>query len=125
MVQLVNLTPHGIAVQAGDDGNVVTIPPSGNVARVSSDARDSGLLFVDGTLAVPTQVTTFGQVIDLPTYDPEGDVVYVVSGMVLSALREQGSTRCDVVAPATGPQDGAIRNEKGHIVAVTKFNALI
>jgi hypothetical protein len=31
--------------------------------------------------------------------------------------------RTDVFAPATGPKDGAIRNDKGHVVAVTALKA--
>ena len=122
-IQLVNLTPHAISVRAG--GDTVTVPPSGNVARVSTSAKEAGVLFIGTGSPVPVQVTTFGQVEGLPEMDPEAGVVYVVSGMVLSALREQGIVRGDVVAPATGPNDGAIRNEKGHIVAITGFNALI
>jgi hypothetical protein len=58
--------------------------------------------------------TVKGAVDGLP--EPQDGVIFVVSGMVLDAL---GSTRPDVVAPDTGAD--AIRNEKGHIVAVMGF----
>jgi hypothetical protein len=45
-----------------------------------------------------------------------GDI-YIVSAMVLAEVKKLG--RLDFVAPDTG--SGAIRNEKGQIVAVTGF----
>jgi len=115
---LINLTPHPITIK--QDKISVAIEPSGKVARVATVATPSR---INGYMSVIVQAVSFGEVIDLPE-EKEG-AYYVVSGMVLSALREQGSQRIDVVAPATGPNDGAIRDKNGHIVAVTKFNALI
>ena len=45
----------------------------------------------------------------------------MVSGFVLAHPSVAG--RSDVVGPGTGPADGAIRNEKGQIVAVTRLIA--
>ncbi len=105
-----NLTPHAIVIRPilGDD---VTIHASGTVARVSSTPgkiaqRDD--LFVGCRVAGPT---TYGEVEGLP--EPADGVVYLVSAMVLVRL----SGRTDVFAPDTGA--GAIRNDKGQIVAVT------
>ena len=41
-----------------------------------------------------------------------------MSALVGSAL---GGARPDVLCPGTGPADGAVRNDKGHIVAVTRL----
>ena len=41
--------------------------------------------------------------------------------MVGAALKEKGLVRPDVLVPGTGPADGAIRNEKNHIIAVTRL----
>ena len=46
--------------------------------------------------------------------EPIEDTFFIVSAMVLSAL---AGTRQDVVAPRT--DNTAIRNEAGHIIAVT------
>ncbi|RME25645.1 MAG: hypothetical protein D6800_07370, partial [Candidatus Zixiibacteriota bacterium] len=54
-----------------------------------------------------------GDVEGLP--DPQDGTVYLVSSMVLSAVRG----RRDVVAPDTGPT--AIRDETGRITAVTRL----
>ena len=96
----VNLTSHPIVL---NDGR--TFPSSGVVARVSSIHSE----FVDDLCR-----QEFGQVENLP--DPQEEVRYIVSAMVLSACEG----RIDVVAPATGHPD-AKRNEKGHILSVPGF----
>jgi len=109
VVSFVNLTPHAI-VMRGSDGVDVTIAPSGAVARVS-ELQTVAVRMFNG---IPVLARTgFGPVLDLP--QPQEGVVFVVSGMVL----EKVIGREDVIAPATGPSDGAVRNEKGHIIAVT------
>jgi hypothetical protein len=112
---IVNLTPHAIALQ-GADGEITTIPPSGQVARVATTTAMTGYTVA----GLPVQITAAGAVTGLPA--PANGTVYLVSGMVLAALA--GTGRCDVVAPATGPNDGAIRNDQGHIVAVTRLNGV-
>ena len=107
----VNLTPHSIFVTIHPDfldDRGIEYPASGMVARVAA-------IRVEGPLCGPHRVVrqSFGSVEGLP--DPVAGVVYIVSGMVLSAL--EGS-RPDVVAPDTGPD--AIR-ENGQIKAVRGF----
>ncbi len=101
-MKYVNLTPHAIAVTHGK-----TYEPAGSIARVTASFSEFNS---DG---ICEQV--FGDVQNLP--DPEEGVAYIVSGMVLSALK---GSRMDVVAPATGHPD-TVRNEKGHIVSVPGF----
>ena len=110
MAKLVNLTPHDIVVRKAD-GDLM-VPPSGLVARVTTSQEVVG--DIDG---VPIVRTIFGEVQGLP--DPELDTVYIVSSLVLGALK---GSRSDVVSPDTGPT--AIRNEAGQIVAVTRFQVL-
>lgn len=117
---IVNLTPHSITIH--DGGNAVTLPPSGTVARVATSSIEMHRIDAGHGVSAVLQMTTFGQVVDLP--EPKKDTLLIVSGLVLSALREQGSERQDVIAPATGPKDGAIRDEAGCITGVTRFNAL-
>jgi hypothetical protein len=61
--------------------------------------------------------TTFGEVTGLPA--PQAGMFFIVSGMVGAALAGRG--RADVFVPGTGPNDGALRNEQGHIIAVTRL----
>lgn len=119
MGQIVNLTPHPIRLRAAN-GAETEVPPSGTVARVASrpawDARA-----VPG-LPVPVQgAPQWGTIEGLPA--PRDGAVYLVSALVLEAVRASGAHRPDVMAPATGPQDGAVRDDAGRIVAVTRLTA--
>lgn len=112
---LKNLTPHPIVIRRAD-GSDLTIAPCGVVPRVVSASIDAAPILGD----IPVSIDLPGTVADLP--DAVDGVALIVSGMVLAALA--GSGRRDVFAPGTGPADGAIRNDKGHIVAVTRLKAV-
>lgn len=116
----VNLTQHEVVFRTATEGDLA-LQPSGTVARV--DTHVTPLRTVGGMLL---RAKTLGQATGLP--DPDGVRVFVVSGVVLEALRQAGSTRTDVVAPATGPNDGAVRSTegptKGQVVAVTQLDGL-
>lgn len=104
----INLTPHTLVIRTpqGD----LEIDPSGIVARVAVAQK-----VVRQLGAIPIVENTFGDVEGLPA--PQGENIYLVSAMVLSAV----AGRTDVFAPDTGST--AIRNDKGHIVAVTRLVA--
>ena len=111
-MNFVNLTPHPIVVRM-NDGTDVTFPPSGKIARVD----EMPTTVVGDINGIPIMArTVFGQVIDLP--DPVEGIGYIVSGLVAGVVY-----RADVFAPATGPKDGAVRNDKGHIIAVVALKA--
>ena len=102
---MLNLTPHPITLRM-PDGQDVILPPSGTVARVSMDE------VVVGTVAgLPLIRRRPGPVIGLP----DGDQPCIVSSMALSAL----AGAVNVYAPDTGPT--AIRDDHGHVVAVTRL----
>ena len=94
MTNFVNLTPHELSIHTEE--GVVTLPPSGSVARVST--TETPAPSVGG---IPTTITTLGEVTGLPDETP--GVVVVVSGMVASA-----APREDVMSP--GP---LVRDESG------------
>ena len=108
---MLNLTPHAITLRspAGD----VTFPPSGQVARVTTMATDTGLK-VAGVRVIRNQ---YGPVTGLVRDEAGVPVPQIVSGMVLAAL-PPGTP--NVYAPATGAT--AIR-ENGQVVAVTELVA--
>jgi hypothetical protein len=112
---LVNLTPHPIGLSV--DGVVTTIPTSGTIARVSSTPGEQCGTLHGVPLFLPP---TFGQIEGLPPMQ-EG-TVFIVSLLVASALQSAALFRPDVVCPGTGPQDGAVRDEQGRILAVTRLN---
>ena len=107
---IVNLTPHPLTLKSAS-GEVV-LPPSGTVARVT--ASPGPVKAVEG-FPVPCHAPdTFGAVEGLPA--PVEGTFYVVSALVGAA-----APRSDVLTPGTGPNDNPIRNEKGHVVAVTRL----
>lgn len=105
--EFVGLVPHAIVVRPAEGPDIV-IPASGTIARVAMVPTQIGTL-----AGVPVVATEPGPVTGLP--EPRDGVVYVVSGMVRSAL----AGRPDVVAPDTGAT--AIRDAGGQIVAVRGF----
>lgn len=117
---VINLTPHAIST-ADVGGNIVnTYPASGTVARCAPPKAVPADLVIDG-ISVVDAAATPGPVVDLP--DPVDGVVYIVSGVVAGHPSVVGRT--DVVAPGTGPDDNAVRNDKGHIVAVRRFRRTV
>ena len=108
---ITNLTPHAITLRAPD--GVETTLPSEGVARVSARPGELTECGLPVPVAGPDEV---GEVTGLPV--PVEGVFFLVSGMVGGALR---GTRADVLVPGTGPADGAIRNKKNHIIAVTRL----
>ena len=99
-MRIINLTPHAITI----DG--VGIFESQGLARVGAIRTEA-----EAVAGIRIIKQSFGEAEGLPA--PQEGTIYIVSGMVLSAL--QGS-RTDVFAPDTGAD--AIRNDKGHIIAV-------
>lgn len=111
-VRLVNLTAHDL--QIFTSGGIVVLPKSGHIAR----ARNRSTLHsvVSG---VSVFAQSFGPIQGLP--DAEDGIVYVASALVLRALRAAGLDRPDVVAPGTGPNDGAVRESSGKVAGVTRL----
>jgi len=107
VAEVVNLTPHAISL-ANEAGEIIaTFPPSGEVARLTTDSVEVGSL-----LGAPIKKTVYGEVSGVP--DPQEGVVYLVSALVAQATKRE-----DVVAPDTGPS--AVRNADGQVVAVRGF----
>lgn len=111
-MNIINLTPHTIVVEK-PNGERVSFPPSGTVARVAvRNVPDSPL---DG---IPVSRPEYGPVEGLP--NPEEGTTYIVSMLVGGRV----SGRSDIVGPDSGPT--AIRftegPQKGQIDAVRGFN---
>lgn len=119
-LNIINLTPHEISFSGVIDGRpqMLTLEPEPVTCRVETEQHATGM--IGGLL--PTQCQTYGRINNLPA--PKPNTVYVVSGLVLHALKLRGEARSDVVAPATGPRDNALRNANGHVLAVTVFNTM-
>jgi hypothetical protein len=104
-MKLINLTPHVLSfMPQGPGGPVVTIEPSGIVARCATARVQVGTVTVDG-VTVPVNKTEFGEVTGLP--EPQTDTIYIVSSLVAQAVPD----RQDVFIV-----DDAVRDEQGRII---------
>lgn len=107
MTTFCNLTPHAVTI-VSDDGDAITIAPSGTIARLSTRDQDAGTI-----AGIPIVVRRTAAITGLP--DPVPGHVYIVSAMVAEAA----AGRTDVLAPDTGPT--AIRDADGRITAVRRL----
>lgn len=109
--KMLNMTPHPLTLRAAD-GSDTNLPPSGQIARVSTTPGTPTV--IDG---IPVPVLTpdvFGEVTGLP--DPVEGTFLIVSAVVGTAV---AGKRSDVLVLGTGPRDNPVRDEKGLVTAVT------
>lgn len=108
---LINLTPHVVRLRRFD-GSEVVVQPTTPSARVK---MKTGTICAS-TRGVPVfSAPTWDKVENLP--DPAPDTLFIVSALVALAV----PNRHDVVSPATGPEDGCVRDEHGQVWAVTRL----
>lgn len=93
MTKLINLTPHTLNLTAAD-GSTVDVPPSGDVARVSSTST-----VIDTINGINVTTSTWGDVTGLP--DAQDGIIYVVSRMV----KDRVPDRPDVLVPGAPVRD--------------------
>lgn len=101
-MKIINLTPHPINFLDGDNNPVLTVEPSGTIAR----AKQTRTLC--GTVAgIPVNQCAYGTVQGLP--EPAKETIYIVSAITAQACPE----RQDVYIV-----DDSVRNEDGRIIGV-------
>lgn len=105
-MNLINLTPHDVRIFAADGKTeLVTVPPSGTVARVAVTRHETGVVPIDAErplAGIPVIVGSYGTVENLPS--PVTGTIYIVSSLV----RQSVPTRRDVLSPGE-----LIRDERG------------
>lgn len=111
-VKFVNLTPHPIVIAKETES--IVIPRSNIVARVEVTKEKVGEIN-----EIPVYKNCYGNIENLP--DPVEGIIYIVSTIVLQALKEKGIKRSDVVSPDT---TNAVRDKDGNIIAVRGFQVL-
>jgi hypothetical protein len=103
-VKVVNLTPHTVNLYA--EGRVITIPPSGVVARVTEEVTTVDTIEIDG-VRIPLRVKQLGaEVENLPP--PEENTIFITSYLAAQAAWKAG--RRDVVSVGD-----PVRDENGQI----------
>lgn len=107
-MRIINLTPHTITLRNAKGEDFIYL--SNGIARVGE--APTKYREIAGVPVPVASATQFTEVVGLP--DPVEGTIYVVSAMVAAVAR-----RADVFSPGTGPNHNPIRNDKGHIIAVT------
>lgn len=87
-MEFVNLTPHALNIHSG--GKVITLPPSGIVARVAQTFQHDYLKSQE--FGIDIFETNYGEVENLP--EPKQGIIFIVSGLVKQAVKRQ-----DVLSP--------------------------
>lgn len=103
-MRLVNLTPHAINFVTADNQPIMTVEPSGTLARVTAKTVTTGNVWVNGVY-LPITGTSYGEVEGLPAHE-EG-VAYIVSSLVAQRCTD----RDDVFIP-----NESVRDENGRII---------
>lgn len=93
-----NLTPHTINIVDGEGNEVLSISPSGDIARVAVSNQ-----LVETDLGIEIFRAEYGEVEGLPA--PKADMVYIVSMLV----RERVPERSDVFSPGLLVRDDSGR----------------
>jgi hypothetical protein len=100
MKNIINLTPHSITFVDDAGNTVLTIKPSGQVARCSVTREKVGTI-----AGIPVNRSRFGKVENLP--EPQEGTIYIVSSLTAQAVPD----RKDVFIT-----DDAVRDEQGRII---------
>lgn len=114
-MKLINLTPSAVRVFCAQGEQV--IPPSGILARVSVSQT-----YLETIQGAPVFRNSFHGVFDIPA--PETGKRFIVSGLVLAALRATGQHRDDLLCPATGNRDGVVKDRFGKLRGITRFRTM-
>ncbi len=112
-MQIINLTPHPVVVMDEMRNTLLTIAPSGIVARAAQTDKVIGAVEVDG-VSVPLVKSAFGEVEGLP--EPTEGTAYLVSIITLNAAVANGRTTEDLLLTS-----GAVRDDGGQILGCTRF----
>ena len=102
--RLVNLTPHAIHIVDDSGSPLLTLPPSGSVARCATAREFNRLLSIGGVVISQTH-TGFGEIEGLPC--SVTGIFYIVSALVAQAARD----RDDLLIP-----DDTVRDNEGRIM---------
>lgn len=109
--KFVNCTQHPLKYK-NDKGEVITLEPSGNVARLEETEEQ-----VTEYLGVPMVAKKYSEIMDLPA--PEEGTMYVVSGLIKQQNDISQNPRTDLIVPNSGKT--AVRTEKGFVDYVVSF----
>jgi hypothetical protein len=118
-VQIVNLTPHSINLHGTDATTpllaalVITVPPSGTVARLAVSRKACGEIVAHGGIRLAVSRAKFGEIAGLPV--SEAGTIFVTSALVAEAAK-----RADVFSPGE-----LVRDETGNVIGANGLCAYV
>ncbi len=119
-MNFVNLTPHDVNL-CDEYGNVIRrYPKSGIVARVNEIVENHKFEGIPEGEYFPIVKKSYGKIENLPEFDYEKKITYIVSVLVLNAIKEKRGFCRDCICPDTGP-DSAVRDSQGNIIGIKRF----
>ena len=118
-LKIVNLTPHPLNIQDMDK-TICVFPKSEKPARVTQKDVITGYVAYKSGHVFPIHHTSMlPEIENLPDYDPDGTVLYVVSRIVAETAELIGRPTDDLLI--TGP---SIRDENGKQMGADGFSML-
>lgn len=118
-MKIINLTPHPVRIYGEDtpdrvdnpdDGVLLTLPPSGQFARLSEAVTGADTVVTEEGVKIPVSIVSYAEVEGLP--DPQQGVAYVAP--LMTALAATG--RDDLLVPYE-----QVRNLEGTVVGCRRL----
>ena len=109
-MNIMNMTPHAINLMDAEGTVIMTVEPSGIIARAAQTREQTGTLDLGNGVQFPVNKSVYGEVVGLPA--AEEGTIYVVSALTAQAVPE----RADVFIV-----DNAVRDEAGRIIGCMGF----
>ena len=118
-MRIINLTPHPVRlykadtpdqVEDLDDGVLLTLPPAGELARLSEAVTGTDALVTEEGVRVPVSLVSYAEIEGLP--EPKEGTVFVVP--LMTALAAAG--RQDLLVPYE-----QVRNGEGTVVGCRRL----
>lgn len=99
-MEIINLTPHAVHIMDLNSTEIITIAPSGTVARAKTERKLIGE--ING---ISVFSTSFGELEGLP--EQREGIVYIVSALAAQAV----NNRSDIFIP-----DDVVRDVEGRVI---------
>jgi len=114
MIKLVNLTSHAVTIFNEQNEIIITIPPSGQMARCDATRKIiDEIELTDCCCRIPITQRTLGGLTELPK--PEAGTLYIVSLNAAKAAKLIGRIN-DIVVP-----DDTVRDDTGRVLGCRAF----
>lgn len=104
MTSIKNLTPHPVIIRDNEGNALVTIPPTGEMARVAEVNTPDTPIMIDGVEVTVGRKAFTGTVQGLPA-QPDGETTFVVPLLTAVAAKATGRSTTDLLVPGIPTRD--------------------